>query len=174
MGMKVLLGLAAVLWCAFRLSAAAGTGTVTRDPTLRPVPRPELAPATEGMGLMTGEWTPLCVSLITPVELPPGDWAVRGLRVSLLYGRCNRLKGVDVGLLNDVRETLDGLQIGGVNTVGRLCGVQVGLFNGSVEMKGVQLGLVNYANAARGIQIGLVNVISESSPGFFPLIYGSF
>lgn len=170
-----LLSLGLALCCAGMLSAASvGAGTITRNPAVTSVPRSELGDATASHGLMTWEWTPLCVSLITPVELPPGDWDVRGLRISLLYGSCSRLKGLDVGLMNNVKETMYGLQIGGINMAGYAGGLQFGLINSVVELKGMQIGLVNYAHVAYGLQIGLVNIISETSWGFCPIVFGSF
>lgn len=148
--------------------------TATRQPktTGRPLP-------SDGRGsdfsLMDQNRTPLLLGIVNPVQLPWGnEWDVCGLRMSLLYGRCTNLTGLDLGLANTVEEELCGLQIGLLNTTARTRGVQVGLINCTYYLKGVQVGLVNYAEGARGLQIGLVNVITNTNPGVMPLIYGSF
>lgn len=147
--------------------------TATRRPrqTDRPLP-------SDGKGsdftLMDRNTAPLALGLLAPVQLPWGDWNVRGLRLSPIYGRCNNLTGLDIGLLNTVERDFIGLQAGFLNTASRARGLQIGLFNCAYYLKGVQIGFVNYAEGAKGLQIGVVNVIANTSPGVMPLIYGSF
>lgn len=173
---KSLIVLGAVLGLAAWLPAAAvsGSGTVTRDPVTQAVPRPDTGRAVASYAPVTTAWTPLRLALVSPVELPFGSQGVRGLRISLFYGGCVRLKGLDVGLFNGVSGAMDGLQVGAVNVSGRVRGVQAGVINTAVALRGLQVGLINLADEARGLQIGLVNVITESAPGFFPIVYGSF
>ena len=147
--------------------------TATRQPRTTDKPLPS-----SGQGasftLFDRETTPLSLGLVAPVQLPWGDWNVRGVRVSLLYGRCSDLTGLDLGLWNTVNEDAVGLQMGVVNAVARLNGVQAGCFNGAIYFKGLQVGLINYAEGARGIQIGLINVITNTGLGGLPFVYGSF
>lgn len=155
------------------------TTTVTRDWTATRQPRLERQPSpSTGKGsdfsLLSRDRTPLSLGLVTPAQLPWGDWDVCGLRVSLIYGQCKNLTGLDLGLLNTVDEDFTGLQVGALNAVSRARGLQVGVINCAYYLKGVQIGLINYAEGAYGLQIGLVNVITNSSPGVMPLIYGSF
>lgn len=147
--------------------------TATRQP--REV-RPPL-PA-DGLGsdfaLADRETTPLSISLFEPAKVPWGTWDVRGVRLSPVYGCCNRLTGLDLGLVNTVETDLTGVQFGALNTTARARGLQIGLINCAYYLKGVQIGVVNYAEGAKGLQIGVVNVITDTTPGMLPLIYGSF
>lgn len=50
-------------------------------------------------------------------------------------------------------------------------GVQIGiLYNEAEEVNGIQIGLVNYARRMTGVQIGIVNIIKASRWPFVPLI----
>lgn len=147
--------------------------TATRQPRLQGKPLPSGGKG-EDFSLMNESRTPLSLGLVTPAQLPWGDWNVCGLRLSLIYGQCKNLTGVDLGLLNTVDEDLVGLQVGALNAVSRARGFQVGVINCAYYLKGVQVGLINYAEGAYGLQIGLINVITNTTPGMFPLIYGSF
>ncbi len=91
-----------------------------------------------------GLWTPLSVSLISPVALPPGFWEVIGL------------------------------EVGGVNWHNEMTGLQIGLVNVTGHLRGVQVGVVNTTRHAHGVQIGVVNVIADSDLPFFPIVNASF
>lgn len=158
------------------LQASAGSQewTLTRQPRLEGRPLPSGGKGSD-FSLMDLNRTPLSLGIVNPVQLPWGnDWNVCGLRVSLIYGRCNNLTGLDLGLLNTVEADLIGIQAGLLNSVSRTRGLQIGLINCTYYLKGVQIGLVNYAEGAHGLQIGAVNVITNTTPGMLPLIYGSF
>lgn len=152
--------------------------TVTRDWTATRQPREEGRPLPSGdaggFTLMDRNTTPLSLGIIAPVQLPWGDWDVRGLRISLIYGQCVNMTGLDVGIWNGVDKDTIGIQMGAVNTASRMRGIQVGLFNCAHYLKGLQVGVVNYAEGARGVQIGLVNVITTTPCGWWPLLYGAF
>jgi len=94
-------------------------------------------------GVMSS-WTPLSVSLVTPIALPPGFWDVKGF------------------------------EVGGYNWTENMIGLQVGLVNTVNVLKGLQVGVVNVAYQAYGLQIGLVNVIQDKDIPFFPIINGAF
>ena len=101
--------------------------------------RTEETPAVQTEGL----WTPLSISLITPVALPPGFWEVIGL------------------------------EVGGVNLKKEMTGLQVGVVNVTDHMRGVQVGVLNTTRQAHGVQIGVVNVIADSDLPFFPIVNAS-
>jgi hypothetical protein len=148
--------------------------TATRQPgsDVKPLPA-----AGRGTDFRLADWstTPLSIGIFTPVQLPWGEnWSVRGLRVSLLYGQCPSLQGVDIGLWNAVEEQMAGVQIGFANTASTMRGIQVGFYNAAYYFKGFQIGAVNYAEGGRGVQVGIVNIITKTTLGWCPLIYGSF
>lgn len=172
-GMIVLAGASVVAAEKAQTAEVTREWTATRQP--RTVGRP--LPA-DGKGsdfaLMDRQTTPLSLGIFDTVRVPWGEWNVRGLRLSPLYGRCDNLTGLDLGLFNTVEEEMIGLQAGFLNTTARARGLQIGIFNCAYYLKGVQIGVVNYAEGAKGLQIGVVNVITDTTPGMLPLIYGSF
>lgn len=127
----------------------------------------------------TSYTTPLMVSVYTPLQLPlkpgvPITNAVNGLRINLLYGNVDFLKGLDVGVCNIVNRSATALQIGVINQSDSFRGWQLGVINASSVFKGFQLGLINYTDAGRGVQIGLININADTDVGFFPIIMMSF
>ena len=117
-------------------------------------------------GFAFADSTPVMVSLLTPVQAPSSDYDVAGLRLSLVYGQCERFKGFDIGIVNRTAGDFFGFSLGGVNVVnGRVLGGQVGLVNcnslGGTEWRnrpiGAQIGLVNYADEFCGMQWGVIN-----------------
>ena len=107
---------------------------------------------------------------------------VVGLRLTLPYGECEGVTGVDRGfygrcryfegfqlniLRNEALDVMAGAQGGIYNSAGRadLTGLQVGLWNEARSLRGVQLGLINVADTVQGFQVGLVNR-TESMYGF--------
>ena len=129
--------------------------------------------------------TPFMISLMTPAQAPSPEWDVTGLRIDLLYGRCQNLKGIDIGLVNHtvgnevgldvglvnyVEENFTGLQVGAVNIGGRVKALQVGLFNEADDMSGLQIGLINHTRMMRGVQVGFINVIENNDLSFLPIV----
>ena len=99
---------------------------------------------------------------------------VVGLRLTLPYGECEGVTGVDLGfygrcryfegfqlniLRNDAKDSLAGFQIGLYNSCGRadMLGIQIGLWNEARSFKGFQVGLVNLTDTGSGIQVGIIN-----------------
>ena len=99
---------------------------------------------------------------------------VVGLRLTLPYGECEGVTGVDLGfygrcryfegfqlniLRNEALDVMAGVQLGIYNSAGRadLSGVQVGFWNEARSMRGVQVGLINVADTVEGFQVGLIN-----------------
>ena len=121
---------------------------------------------------------------------------VVGLRLTLPYGECEGVTGVDLGfygrcryfegfqlniLRNEALDVMAGAQLGIYNSAGRadlsglqearsMRGVQVGLINVADTVQGFQFGLINRAESMYGFQLGGVNVIRESELTFFPIM----
>ncbi len=77
--------------------------------------------------------------------------------------------------MNEVYDSMTGIQIGSINVAGSVHGIQLGLiFNQAMDVRGMQIGLINMCNTMYGIQIGLLNTIQSHQMPFFPIINGSF
>ena len=64
-------------------------GTTQQWMLTRPSDEPEpFGERRSQFSLVNWETTPLALGLVAPVQLPWGDWDVRGIRVSPIYGRC--------------------------------------------------------------------------------------
>lgn len=111
-------------------------------------------------GTMFANTTPVMVSLVTPVQAPARDWDVAGLRLSLIYGQCQNMTGLDLGLGAVATDDFVGLGIDVVNYAGGdSAGVGIGGVNVACgDLTGLDVGGVNYAGGAVcGGQLGLVN-----------------
>jgi len=114
--------------------------------------------------------SPVAIGLLPPLQFPPTDFDVTGLRLSLLWGKQRTMSGLDFGVLGNITDqTSSGLSFAGlVNYVGGTTNaLQVaGLANvnmGKTTIYGLQLALVNYNPAEStvgGFQLGLVNMSS--------------
>lgn len=144
--------------------------------------------------------TPFMLGVISPMQEPSADWDVHGLRINLIYGSCQSIYGLDVGLVNQVegrmkalqiggianhvegvamglqlglvncsRTSINGLQIGVVNDTKRASIAQLGVFNSAEHVDGLQLGLINVTYTMIGVQLGLVNVIQDNDIPFIPV-----
>lgn len=116
--------------------------------------------------------SPLSVNIAPPVQFPPSDFNVIGVRASVLWGRHRDVAGIDVGLLGNITDqSFTGLSVSGLfnYTKGstRALGLQfAGLTNintSKTQVFGLQFALgANYNQAAStvaGFQIaGLANV----------------
>ena len=115
----------------------------------------------------------LMLSVFSPGQLPAPSSSITGGRLSLIYGECHELYGLDLGVAGYVREHAIGVQLAAIwNGVGTdMDGLQVGLLN-TVEgdLSGLQLGLVNIADRLYGCQIGLVNIVQDRDWTVFPFI----
>ena len=127
------------------------------------------------------------LSVFSPGQLPPPSSTIHGGRLSLVYGDCHELYGVDFGAAGSVRERMNGaqfnvfwngvgtdmagLQLGMVNTVeGYFAGLQLGLVSVDEELYGCQIGLVNVTTHLYGCQIGLLNFATDRAWTFWPFI----
>jgi hypothetical protein len=133
-------------------------------------------------------------SLFYPAQLHPADYSIDdGLRLNLIYGVNENVRGIDIGIVNkangdaggfelgmvnEVKMNFQGVQIGLIANVTRhSCqGFQAGVYNDAEEdMRGLQLGIVNHAGSLNGIQIGILNFNDDTKYlGFFPFINAAF
>ncbi len=138
------------------------------------------------------EAKPIQLSLFNPIQLVSEGEAVRGIRLSLLYGKNTSVTGLDWGLVTHTTSGLSkgvqlgfvnmneanfvGFQHGFVNSVKGNCeGFQWGFVNHAQNMNGFQLGIINHAGTMKGLQIGLINVIKQNGQfPIFPIINWSF
>jgi len=129
--------------------------------------------------------TPLELGIATPVQLPPANWDVYGLRWNLIYGESHNVYGLDLGLVGCNQLKMVGLQLmaavdwvegdmaavqfGGIaNAVfGNASGVQLGgIVNYTRgEFAGVQFAPINYDGTFYGFQAGLFNYVKGISWG---------
>ena len=94
--------------------------------------------------------SPLSINIVPPVEFPPADFNVAGLRASVLWGSQRAVYGIDLGVLGNMTE---------INMVGIAVAGGFNINHGSVTAIGTQLaGLFNYngnKTAIYGTQIAL-------------------
>ncbi len=121
-------------------------------------------------------YTPFMLSLVTPLQVPPRDFNVGGLRINAIYGECHDFDGLDLSALvgratghangfqaallaNVVEGDGFGLQAGAVNYVkGEYAGLQLGVCaNYAEKAKVLQIGFYNGAEHIEGMQIGVIN-----------------
>ncbi len=111
-----------------------------------------------------------------PGQIPMSSGSVTyGVRVSLFYGDCSRLSGLDLAIFgaNRVRENFNGFsvapvferannaagfQLGFANVVeNEFSGMQLGAWGHAGHGYGTQWGIVNTAGYFAGLQLGLFN-----------------
>ena len=141
-------------------------------------------------GPVFAAFTPLKLSLFSPLALPPVD-KVYGIDIGIFATRSDEVKGIQLGWFQATTTKLygiqnsilsrsteaTGLQIGFGNiTFNEMNGLQIGVVNGaSHQMNGLQLGLINIAGTLKGVQIGVVNVIMHGAPvPFMPILNANF
>ncbi len=135
---------------------------------------------------------PIQLSLFNPIQIVPEGSPIKGVRLSLLYGRNTTVTGFDWGLVSHTTTGLSkGVQFGLVGIVdadylgfqstvvnitkGNFEGFQWGVVNYANHANGFQLGLVNYAVTMKGLQIGLINIIKQGGQfPIFPIVNWSF
>jgi hypothetical protein len=135
---------------------------------------------------------PIQLALIAPIQIFPENTSITGLRLNLLYGRNETVRGIDLGLVNHTKSgesvgiqwgfvnltdaNFTGFQDGWVNiTKGDFEGMQWGFVNYAGHGNGLMVGFVNYAMSMKGLQIGLVNVIRQGGQfPVFPIVNWSF
>ncbi len=124
--------------------------------------------------------SPISVSVVPPIQIPPAKFSITGVRASLLWGHHRDLYGVDLGLLGNITDQdFIGLGVSGIFnlTYGttRILGLQLaGITNinkNKVSGFGLQLGGLANINTASSSFSGLqVSLGTNYSP--FTTIYG--
>ena len=119
-------------------------------------------------------YTPFMLSFVTPLQVPPRDFNVGGLRINAVYGECHDFDGLDIStvgratghangfqaalLANVVEGDGFGIQAAPVNYVkGQYAGFQFGAANYAEKAKTLQIGFYNGAEHIEGMQIGVIN-----------------
>ena len=116
-------------------------------------------------------WLPLGISLVTPpLQLPSPSHTVFGAMINIGYGQVDNLAVLDLGLINNVTDTMTGLELAPVNLVGTCLGAQVGALNIASRTVGVQLGVLNMTGDLHGVQLGLINMSSSGGALIFPIL----
>ncbi len=116
-------------------------------------------------------WFPLGLSIIAPpVQLPSPSHSLFGVMVNVGYGHMRDVYLLDVGLVNNVRRSMVGLEVGAVNLAGTCYGVQVGAFNESETQYGLQVGVVNTTGDLNGLQLGVLNFSPSGGACVFPIL----
>ena len=59
----------------------------------------------------------IMLSVFSPGQIPIATTSLDGVRLNIIYGECQNINGLDVGLVGRVRENANGLQIGLVNWI---------------------------------------------------------
>lgn len=118
--------------------------------------------------------SPLSVGIVPPVQFPPSDFSVTGLRLSLIYGDHRDLYGIDFGVIGNItRQTFTGLAVSGAFNITHgtttILGLQLaGLANINTEKTGVYglqvAGLMNQNTASSsvtGLQLALLANLAD-------------
>ena len=101
----------------------------------------------------------IMMSVYSPGELPGPSSVIHGGRLSLIYGECRELYGLDISVTGSVRERMYGAQLGLIlNYVDVAAGYQRSFANFvEHEFYGLQDGAWNHAAEGYGAQHGIVN-----------------
>ena len=124
----------------------------------------------EGGGSDTRIWLPIGISIVTPpLQMPGPSHFLFGAMLNLGYGQLDGVAVLDLGVVNNVTDSMIGLEAGCVNLAGDCLGVQLGGFNYASTVIGVQLGAVNMAGSLHGVQLGLLNFSKSGGALVFPI-----
>ena len=120
-------------------------------------------------------WLPLGISLVTPpLQLPSPSHTVFGAMINIGYGQVDNLAVLDLGLINNVTDTMTGLELGPINLAGTCTGVQLGALNIASRTVGLQFGVLNMTGDLHGVQLGLLNMSSSGGALVFPILNFGF
>jgi hypothetical protein len=130
--------------------------------------------------------SPVSLSILPPVQFPPEDFSITGIRMSVFYGHHRDVYGLDLGVLGNVTDQdftgiavsglfnytkgtahIIGLQLAGATNIATektyVYGLQAALglnyLSAQSSIYGVELALVNIApnTTINGLQLGLYN-----------------
>jgi len=119
----------------------------------------------------TRVWLPLGLSVITPpIQLPSPSHTVFGGMINLGYGQVENLAVADLGLVNNVTDTMTGLELGPINLAGTCIGAQAGALNVASRTVGLQLGVLNFTGDLHGVQLGVLNFSGSGGALVFPIL----
>jgi hypothetical protein len=124
--------------------------------------------------------SPVGIAILPPIQFPPDDFAITGLRASLLWGHHRNVYGLDVGVLGNMTDQVfTGVGIAGIinYTTGTTSAIGLqaaGITNvnlGQTNVYGVQVALgMNYNAAASSVSGLQAALIANVAP--FTDIYG--
>ena len=131
-------------------------------------------------------WTPLRFCVLPEIALPRTS-SVYGLNIGLINGIVTNeqsIAGIDIAAVGSVGP-VDGVQMSlvnicqgsagvqfalGINVAKRFGGFQLAVFNSASENSGFfQLGLCNKSSNSSGFQLGLLNIMDNGFLPFFPI-----
>ena len=125
----------------------------------------------DGRSSDTRIWLPIGFSVITPpIQLPSPSHTVFGAMINLGYGQVENLAIADLGLINNVTDTMTGVELGAVNFVDTCVGAQIGALNIASRTVGLQLGVLNFTGDLHGVQLGVLNFSSSGGAIVFPIL----
>ncbi len=133
--------------------------------------------------------TPAMFSTVDQTNLP-ADNSVTGIRLSLLHGKVNEVKGIDIAALgisetnrttglnlgvlffgaSKVNQEMKGVSLGALNwNKGQATGVNVGVLNLTNNVRGLNLSAVNFSEGYTTADVGFVSISNKSNfqLGFF-------
>ena len=113
-----------------------------------------------------GETRPVQLSVFSQAQLFPERDSIKGMRLSLFYGRNAGVTGFDLGLVSESSEGFTGAALSGGNIVeGDTTGLQLGLINSSQagKLAGGQVAVVNQADQGSMAQLGIVNRAEDAT-----------
>lgn len=94
-----------------------------------------------------------------------------GVQTALLFNaKAHVHRGLQFSPIANAADSLMGVQVGGINYIGRGWGVQGGLLNTAGTHTGIQAGLMNFAGESRGLQAGLLNYAVHSEAAVLGLV----
>lgn len=118
--------------------------------------------------------SPLAVTIFPPVQFPPSDFDITGLRVGLV-GKHRNVYGFDFGLANVTTGDFVGLGVGAamnlsygdVTAIGLQLGGATNINYGKVSVIGAQVALFSNYNTAessiKGLQLSIANLSDHST-----------
>ncbi len=147
--MKKIMMVVAVLTCTLAVAADDGAGKKEKE---------------------TSVWLPLGLSiLMPPVQLPSPSHTVVGGMINLGYGQVENIVLADIGIINNVTDTMTGVEVGTANIADTCFGAQVGVVNIASKTAGVQVGALNFTGDLHGVQLGVLNFSSNGGAIVFPI-----
>ena len=117
--------------------------------------------------------SPLGISIVDPLQFPPSDFDIMGVRASVIYGKNRDVTGIDLGLIGNITTgKFSGAAVSGLfnSTKGQttILGLQLaGLANinsEKVSVYGIQAAILSNYNSAESSVVGLQVSLANISP----------